>query len=136
MINGILKESIFKMLAKSLSLIGKYEVLSGYLVSFCMVCTFQYVEVVKNLWQCLCCCFPIVGLTLLFLYQVKNEAAVLGFVGAPFTLASYCVEGGSSKNFTMIKKLAFSEPAVLRRSLFHMNYIIFSSMSSENCSCM
>ena len=136
MIIGILKESIFKMLAKSLSLIGKYEVLSGYLVSFCMVCTFQLVEVVKNLWQCLCCCFPIVGLTLLFLYQVKNEAAVLGFVGAPFTLASYCVEGGSSKNFTMIKKLAFSEPAVLRRSLFHMNYVILSSMSCENCSCM
>jgi uroporphyrinogen decarboxylase len=48
----------------------------------------------------------------LFLSQVKNEAAVLGFVGAPFTLASYCVEGGSSKNFTMIKKMAFSEPAV------------------------
>jgi len=111
-------------------------VLSGYLVSFCMVCTFQLVEVVKNLWKCLCCCFPIVGLTLLFLYQVKNEAAVLGFVGAPFTLASYCVEGGSSKNFTMIKKLAFSEPAVLRRSLFHMNYVILSSMSCENCSCM
>lgn len=55
----------------------------------------------------------------MFLSQVKNEAAVLGFVGAPFTLASYCVEGGSSKNFTMIKKLAFSEPMVLRRSLLH-----------------
>lgn len=55
------------------------------------------------------------GLIPLFLSQVKNEAAVLGFVGAPFTLASYCVEGGSSKNFTMIKKMAFSEPEVLKR---------------------
>jgi len=80
--------------------------------------------------------FSICGIDSVVSYQVKNEAAVLGFVGAPCTLASYCVEGGSSKNFTMIKKLAFSEPAVLRRSLFHMNYIIFSSMSSENCSCM
>ena len=50
----------------------------------------------------------------LFSSQVKNEAAVLGSVGAPFTLASYCVEGGSSKNFSKIKKMAFAEPEVLQ----------------------
>ncbi|KAG2540952.1 uroporphyrinogen decarboxylase-like [Panicum virgatum] len=61
---------------------------------------------------------PYVGQALNLLRQeVKNEAAVLGFVGAPFTLASYCVEGGSSKNFTMIKKLAFSEPVILHNLL-------------------
>lgn len=49
--------------------------------------------------------------------QVNNEAAVLGFVGAPFTLASYVVEGGSSKHFSKIKRLAFSEPKVKLRSL-------------------
>ncbi|KAJ7298001.1 hypothetical protein O6H91_Y023100 [Diphasiastrum complanatum] len=45
--------------------------------------------------------------------EVGNAAAVLGFVGAPFTLASYIVEGGSSKHFTKIKKLAFGTPRVL-----------------------
>nr|CAB3496013.1 unnamed protein product [Digitaria exilis] len=61
---------------------------------------------------------PYVGQALnLLREEVKNEAAVLGFVGAPFTLASYCVEGGSSKNFTMIKKLAFSEPMILHSLL-------------------
>ncbi|OEL25190.1 Uroporphyrinogen decarboxylase 2, chloroplastic [Dichanthelium oligosanthes] len=61
---------------------------------------------------------PYVGQALNLLRQeVKNEAAVLGFVGAPFTLASYCVEGGSSKNFTMIKKMAFSEPTILHNLL-------------------
>jgi uroporphyrinogen decarboxylase len=44
--------------------------------------------------------------------EVGNAAAVLGFVGAPFTLASYIVEGGSSKHFTKIKQLAFGSPAV------------------------
>ena len=39
-----------------------------------------------------------------------NKAAVLSFVGASFTLASYVVEGGSLKHFTKIKKLAFSQP--------------------------
>nr|GFA94538.1 uroporphyrinogen decarboxylase [Tanacetum cinerariifolium] len=54
---------------------------------------------------------PYVGEALTILRkEVNNEAAVLGFVGAPFTLASYVVEGGSSKNFTKIKKLAFSQP--------------------------
>lgn len=39
------------------------------------------------------------------------------FVGAPFTLASYIVEGGSSKNYTHIKRLAFAQPAVLHALL-------------------
>jgi uroporphyrinogen decarboxylase len=42
---------------------------------------------------------------------------VLGFVGAPFTLATYIVEGGSSKNFAAIKRMAFAEPAVLHALL-------------------
>ncbi|PPR81547.1 hypothetical protein GOBAR_AA39168 [Gossypium barbadense] len=58
---------------------------------------------------------PYVGEALTILKkEVDNKAAVLGFVGAPFTLASYVVEGGSSKNFTKIKKLAFSQPKVVK----------------------
>ncbi|XP_051122915.1 uroporphyrinogen decarboxylase, chloroplastic isoform X2 [Andrographis paniculata] len=61
---------------------------------------------------------PYVGEALTILRkEVNNEAAVLGFVGAPFTLASYVVEGGSSKHFSKIKKLAFSEPKVLHALL-------------------
>ncbi|XP_010067599.2 uroporphyrinogen decarboxylase [Eucalyptus grandis] len=61
---------------------------------------------------------PYVGEALKILRkEVDNEAAVLGFVGAPFTLASYVIEGGSSKNFTKIKKLAFSQPKVLHALL-------------------
>lgn len=45
--------------------------------------------------------------------DVGNQAAVLGFVGAPFTLATYIVEGGMSKNYTHIKQLMFTEPEVL-----------------------
>ena len=42
---------------------------------------------------------------------------MLGFVGAPFTLASYIVEGGSSKSYTHIKRLAFAQPEVLHALL-------------------
>lgn len=49
--------------------------------------------------------------------EVKNEATVLGFVGAPFTLASYIVEGKGSKVYPNLKRLMFSEPAVIHALL-------------------
>ncbi len=49
--------------------------------------------------------------------EVKDQAAVLGFVGAPYTLATYCIEGGSSKSYTTIKKMAFTEPELLHSLL-------------------
>jgi uroporphyrinogen decarboxylase len=50
-------------------------------------------------------------------HEVGNQAAVLGFVGAPWTLAAYAVEGKSSKDYSVIKGMAFSEPAILHRFL-------------------
>lgn len=61
---------------------------------------------------------PFVRETLQALRQeVGDQAAVLGFVGAPYTLATYCIEGGSSKSYTTIKKMAFTEPALLHSLL-------------------
>jgi uroporphyrinogen decarboxylase len=42
---------------------------------------------------------------------------VIGFAGAPFTLASYAIEGGTSKDFTRTKAFMLSEPAAWRRLL-------------------
>jgi len=44
--------------------------------------------------------------------EVGNEATVLGFVGLPFTLATYLVEGKSSQEYLEIKKLAHNDPKV------------------------
>jgi uroporphyrinogen decarboxylase len=49
--------------------------------------------------------------------EVGNQAAVLGFVGAPWTLAAYAIEGKSSKDYTVIKSMAFSQPALLHQFL-------------------
>jgi uroporphyrinogen decarboxylase len=42
---------------------------------------------------------------------------VIGFAGAPFTLASYAIEGGTSRDFTKTKAFMLSEPAAWKRLL-------------------
>lgn len=49
--------------------------------------------------------------------EVGNKATVLGFVGLPYTLATYMVEGGSSKEYKEIKSLGYQSPAILHAML-------------------
>jgi uroporphyrinogen decarboxylase len=46
-----------------------------------------------------------------------RDTPVIGFAGAPFTLASYAIEGGTSKDFTRTKAFMLAEPAAWRRLL-------------------
>ena len=49
--------------------------------------------------------------------EVGDKATVLGFVGAPWTLAAYAIEGKSSKDYTIIKSMAFTQPSLLHEFL-------------------
>ncbi len=49
--------------------------------------------------------------------ELNGQVPLIGFSGSPWTLATYMVEGGSSKTFSKIKKLIYDQPALAHKLL-------------------
>ncbi|GMH27053.1 hypothetical protein Nepgr_028896 [Nepenthes gracilis] len=55
-----------------------------------------------------------------------EQAAVFGFVGSPWTIAAYIVKGGSTRTYTVIKRMCYAAPHVLKQPLLHLMEAISS----------
>ncbi|MEL6183091.1 MAG: uroporphyrinogen decarboxylase [Myxococcota bacterium] len=56
---------------------------------------------------------------------------LIGFAGAPFTLAAYAIEGGGSKNFAETKKFLFSQPKVARELLGKLTETVGAHLEAQ-----
>src|SRR5579859_3644676 len=52
--------------------------------------------------------------------ELSPEMPLIGFAGAPFTLASYLIEGGASKNYLHTKSLMYRDPGAWRALMEHL----------------
>jgi uroporphyrinogen decarboxylase len=63
--------------------------------------------------------------------SVGESAAVLGFAGAPWTLAAYLVEGGGSKSFSKIKAMIGREPSLARKLLGRLGEMVARYLEAQ-----
>lgn len=56
--------------------------------------------------------------------ELNEKVPLIGFAGAPFTLASYMIEGGSSRHYLHVKHLMYHYPDVWHKFMNYLSCII------------
>ena len=60
-----------------------------------------------------------------------DRTALIGFAGAPFTVACYMVEGGGSKDFAATRTMAYAQPALFAALLERLTSATIAYLSAQ-----
>jgi uroporphyrinogen decarboxylase len=60
-----------------------------------------------------------------------GDTALIGFAGAPFTVACYMVEGGGSRDFAAVRGMAYRQPALFRRLMDTLTDATITYLSAQ-----
>ena len=60
-----------------------------------------------------------------------GQVPLIGFSGSPWTLATYMVEGGSSKEFRFTKNMMYAQPEVLHALLDHLADSVIDYLNAQ-----
>ncbi|OKY74521.1 MAG: uroporphyrinogen decarboxylase [Desulfobulbaceae bacterium DB1] len=63
--------------------------------------------------------------------ELAQKVPLIGFCGAPFTLATYMVEGGSSKSFFYTKKMMYSAPELYKAMVDKVTESIITYLQAQ-----
>lgn len=56
--------------------------------------------------------------------ELDGRTPLIGFAGAPFTIASYLIEGGKSSSYQLTKKMMWSEPELFRDLMAKVSEVV------------
>ncbi len=62
---------------------------------------------------------------------LDGRVPLIGFAGAPFTLASYAIEGGSSRNYLTTKQMMFGRPEQWRTLLDKLSDVVVTYLVNQ-----
>lgn len=70
--------------------------------------------------------------------QLQDHQTMIGFAGAPFTVASYMIEGAGSKTYTEVKRLRYRDPAAFKGLLdllveTSIDYLLMQVKAGADC---
>ena len=63
--------------------------------------------------------------------ELNGRVPLIGFSGSPWTLATYMVEGGSSRDFRTIKTMLYDQPAVLHVLLDKLAQTVIAYLNAQ-----
>jgi uroporphyrinogen decarboxylase len=63
--------------------------------------------------------------------ELSGRVPLIGFSGAPFTLATYIIEGGSSKNFLNTKKMMYQNPGLFAALFEKITATVIDYLSAQ-----
>ncbi len=56
--------------------------------------------------------------------ELDGKTPLIGFAGAPFTLASYLIEGGKSSGYALTKRLMYNEPEFWNALMYKLSEVV------------
>jgi uroporphyrinogen decarboxylase len=63
--------------------------------------------------------------------ELPPSVALIGFAGAPFTMAAYMVEGEASKEFVRLKGLMYREPVVFHALMEKLSLVVADHLNAQ-----
>ena len=63
--------------------------------------------------------------------ELDGQVPLIGFSGSPWTVATYMIEGGSSRDFGKIKRMLYAEPAILHSLLDKVTQVTAGYLNAQ-----